>query len=311
LQRRLGAAGFAPAGAEAGVFCASTEAVLRHFQDQRGLRVTGVCDEECWRAIVESTWKLGDRLLVLSAPNLRGDDVGELQAALAKIGFDCGRVDGIFGPRTARALEDFQDNSGLLVDGVCGPATVRALSVLARQTGSGPGVSTVREFEATTQARTLADLRIAVGQFGGLGGLTRHLVQELRHRHATVAAQDEPDASIQSASANRFAAHVYVGFEAQPHTASSVHFYAVPQFESVGGRALAEAIAGQCSLWVPNWAPAVTGMRLPVLRETRMPAVVVTLGDVQHALDHADELVDAVVTALEQWAGAVRRSDRA
>ena len=53
-------------------------------------------------------------------------------------------VDGIFGPRTASALEDFQRNSGLLIDGVCGAITVRALQILARQTGTGPGVSTFR-----------------------------------------------------------------------------------------------------------------------------------------------------------------------
>jgi thiol-disulfide isomerase/thioredoxin len=33
LQRRLGAAGFPPAGAEAGFFCVSTEAALRSFQE--------------------------------------------------------------------------------------------------------------------------------------------------------------------------------------------------------------------------------------------------------------------------------------
>jgi N-acetylmuramoyl-L-alanine amidase len=230
---------------------------------------------------------------------------------LAKIGFDCGRVDGIFGPRTARALEDFQRNSGLFVDGVCGPYTVRALSVLARQTGSGPGVSTVRELEAlTAEARNLADLRIVVGQFGGLSGLTRHLIQELRQRSATVVANDELDASSQAAFANRFAAHVYVGFEAEANSGSAVHFYAVPQFESAGGRALAEAIAAECTLRVPSWAPVVTGMRLQVLRETRMPAVLVTLGDVQHALDHAGELVDGIVAALERWAGADRTRDQ-
>ena len=32
-------------------------------------------------------------------------------------------------------------------------------------------------------------------------------------------------------------------------------------------------------------------MRLPVLRETRMPAVLVTLGDVQRVVDHVPYLV--------------------
>ena len=303
MQRRLGAAGFAPVGVEAGFFCASTEQALRDFQRERGLRVIGSCDDETWRALVEASWKLGDRVLVLAAPNLRGDDVGELQAALARIGFDCGRVDGIFGPATGRALEDFQRNSGLLVDGICGPLTVRALQVLARQTGTGPGVSTVREFEAlSSTTRSLAELRVVIGQFGGLSTLSRRLVQALRLGSATVVASDEPDASAQAAAANRFAAHVYVGFEATGDSESNVQYYAVPQFESTGGRLLATAIAQHCSARLPGFDPAVRGMRLPVLRETRMPAVLLTLGDVRQAIDHAACLVNGITTALAEWA---------
>ena len=234
---------------------------------------------------------------------MRGDDVGELQATLGRIGFDCGRVDGIFGPRTASALEDFQRNSGLLIDGVCGPVTVRALQILARQTGTGPGVSTLRELEAlTSTARALTDLRVVVGQFGGLSSLSRRLVQALRQRSATVAASDEPDAAAQAAAANRFAANVYIGFEATTDSDSSIHFYAVPQFESAGGRLLATEIARECAAHIDGFAPAVRGMRLPVLRETRMPAVLVTLGDVQRVVDHSSYLVASVVAALESWA---------
>jgi N-acetylmuramoyl-L-alanine amidase len=239
---------------------------------------------------------------MLVAPNLRGDDVAELQSALARIGFDSGRVDGIFGPGTASALEDFQHNSGLNVDGVCGPATVRALEVLARQTGTGPGITALRELEAlTATARTLSELRIVVGQFGGLSALSRQLVQALRQRSATVVASDEPDAGVQAATANRFAATVYIGFESQAGPGSTIHYYAVPQFESAGGRALANRIAQCCAARAIDLDPQVEGMRLQVLRETRMPAVLVTLGAIQHALDHAPQIVHAVVEALEGW----------
>lgn len=242
-------------------------------------------------------------MLTLAAPNVRGDDVSELQAALARLGFDCGRVDGIFGPATLRALEDFQRNCGLYDDGVCGPDTVKALHVLARQTGSGPGVAVIRELEQLTAgARELADLRVLVGQFGGLSALARQLVQALRHRSATVNASDEPDASAQASAANRFAAHVYVGFEAGADPATTVHFYQVPQFESAGGRRLAEAIHARCSERTPLLVPEIAGMRLPVLRETRMPAVLITIGQVQEALDHSGELVAAIVGAIAAWA---------
>jgi N-acetylmuramoyl-L-alanine amidase len=240
---------------------------------------------------------------MLSVPNLRGDDVGDLQALLARIGFDSGRVDGIFGPSTAHAVSDFQHNSGLYVDGICGPDTIRALQVLNRQTGSGPGISALRELEQlTADARALADLRVVVGQFGGLSALTRQLVQALQHRSATVLTSDEPDASTQAAAANRFAATVYLGFESRPGAGPLVHYYRVPQFESAGGRALAERIAAACSARQGLERPGVEGMRLAVLRETRMPAVLFTVGSVQPTLDRSGELVDALVEALESWA---------
>ena len=77
---------------------------MRTFQSARGLRSDGVCDEQTWTALVEASWRLGDRLLFLTSPNLRGDDVAELQSRLGRLGFDCGRVDGILGPRTAASV---------------------------------------------------------------------------------------------------------------------------------------------------------------------------------------------------------------
>ncbi len=175
--------------------------------------------------------------------------------------------------------------------------------MLLRQTGSGPGITAVRELERLTAAsRSLAELRIVVGQFGGLSALSRRLIQALRQRSATVVATDEPDAAAQAAAANRFAATVYVGFESASDGRATIHYYAVPQFESAGGHALASGIADACRRRRVGIEPDVRGMRLPVLRETRMPAVLVTLGSVQPALDRANELVDAIVAALERWA---------
>lgn len=303
LQRRLTAAGHGPAGGELGMFCAATAAALSDFQRDRGLRETDTCDEDTWRAIVEATWKLGDRLLLLVAPNLRGDDVSELQSLLARLGFDSGRVDGIFGHQTHRAVTDFQQNSGMYVDGVCGHDTVRALHVLARQTGSGSGIAALREHEAlTASARSLADLRMVVGHFGGFASLSRQLVQALRHHSAAVVASDEPDAVIQASIANRFAANVYIGFEPMASAFAKVNYYAVPQFESARGRALATEIVARCSTAVSGFKPELQGMRLPVLRETKMTAVLLSLGPVSTVLDEGPPLVAAIVDAVEAWA---------
>lgn len=258
-------------------------------------------------ALVEASWRLGDRPLKLVAPNLRGDDVSTLQSRLGRLGFDCGRIDGIFGALTASALEDFQRNCGLDADGVCGAATARALDVNSSRTGSGPGVATIREIEQLgTVGATLRGLRVVVGQFGGLSSLTRSVAQELRSRGVKVIAVDEFDPSLQAAAANRHAANVYMGFEATATPRAIVAYYSTEVdgegFHSAGGRALACRLTEAIDAVGVLDDPRTVGMRLPVLRETRMTAVVCSLGPVQRVTDAASAVTDAVVDAMIAWA---------
>jgi len=235
---------------------------------------------------------------MFAAPQLRGDDIAELQDALNRLGFDCGRPDGIFGPATTAALHDFQRNGGLTIDGVCGPRTVRMLELLRRQTGSGPGVASVRESLGTTSS--LRTLRIVVGQFGGLSSITRSVTRALRLSGTSVMSTDEYEAGAQAAVANRFGADIYLGFEARSDERSLISYFSVPTFESRGGRTLSALLAaGWCTAAMP--VPEVKGMRLPVLRETRMPAVLCSLGPVCAAVDATDAVTEAVVTAVASW----------
>jgi N-acetylmuramoyl-L-alanine amidase len=300
LQRRLALAGFAQVTAEFGTYCRATEAAVGDFQEARGLRRTGICDDATWAALVEAGWKLGDRLLRLTSPNLRGDDVAVLQGELGRLGFDAGRADGIFGPKTARALREFQRSCGMSGDGVCGPDTVRLLLRLGRQSGHGPGVSSLREAE---QVRALPDIpscRLVIGQFGGLSSLARAAARAVRRLGAEVVVVDEPDALVHADAANRFQAHAYIGFEASFDEESTIEFYAVPQFESTAGRALAQLLA---AAWTPTLlhAPLVRGVRRPVLRETRMPAVCCRLGPVRRVVDEAPLLAEALADAVHAW----------
>ena len=57
----------------------------------------------------------------------QGDDVAELQEMLNARGYDCGKVDGIFGKGTEAAVKAFQRDNGLTVDGVVGRNTWAAL----------------------------------------------------------------------------------------------------------------------------------------------------------------------------------------
>ncbi len=115
-----------------------TESEIRSFQQNRGLSVTGLVDAVTARALEEARWKLGDRSLNYQETLLmRGDDVAALQSRLTEMGFDCGRVDGIYGSRTESAVKEFQKSVGATVDGKCGPATIIALIRLTKIVSGG------------------------------------------------------------------------------------------------------------------------------------------------------------------------------
>lgn len=59
-----------------------------------------------------------------------GEQVLQLQNALKLKGFDPGKVDGDFGPKTKAAVIDFQKKQGLSADGVAGPQTLEALKLV-------------------------------------------------------------------------------------------------------------------------------------------------------------------------------------
>ena len=82
-----------------------------------------------------------------------------------------------------------------------------------------------------------------------------------------------------------------------------ITYFAVPTFESVGGRTLATRIAEHLEQ-IMGHEPELLGMRLPVLRETRMPAVLCSLGPVRDVVDATDAIASALVSALESWAAS-------
>lgn len=154
---------------------------VRTFQQTRGLSITGVVNSVTMRALDEAQWKLGDRSLYLQpSPLLRGDDVATLQARLTEMGFDCGRVDGVFGAKTENSVREFQKSVGVAADGKCGPATITALIRLIR-TVSGGTPSILRE-SATQKDRgpSLANKVIVLDPScgGSERGICAHGVEE-------------------------------------------------------------------------------------------------------------------------------------
>jgi len=131
-------------GDELGVFGASTGDAVRDLQQQHGLPADGVVDHETWQVLIAASYRLGDRLLFRTRPMLRGEDVRELQLRLARIGFDPGLADGVFGADVERALLAFQSEVGLAADGIVGPETLEQLRRLHRDHHAAP-VSMARE----------------------------------------------------------------------------------------------------------------------------------------------------------------------
>ena len=75
IQRRLLALGFdlGPTGVD-GVFLGKTRDAVIAFQTGNGLSEDGVVGGETWAALVDATFKLGDRTLYLRLPHFHGRD---------------------------------------------------------------------------------------------------------------------------------------------------------------------------------------------------------------------------------------------
>ncbi len=142
----------------ADVFDEALDRAVRAFQQDRGLLVDGIVGPHTYRRLDEARWQLGDRVLTYrSGQPLAGDDVLALQRRVLELGFDVGRVDGVFGAQTERAVREFQRNIGVPDDGTCGPATLRALRRLNPLVSGG----------APNTLRTEARIREAGPQLAG------------------------------------------------------------------------------------------------------------------------------------------------
>jgi N-acetylmuramoyl-L-alanine amidase len=301
LHRRLAAAGV-PVATTAAVYSPDTEHAVSQFQRSRGLEPTGVCDAGTWNALVEAGYTLGERPLYHTSPMLRGDDVAELQRRVGSLGFDAGRVDGIYGPHTERAVADFQRNAGLPSDGIAGSHTIAELQRLSARADLSRPVMQVREEQSLRdQPRELSGFRIAIGEDGGLHALVHTAARLLRERGAVVLEEHHPDWSVQARNANEFGAQLFVAVCPADNATCEVSYFATEGYESPGGRRLAEL----CATVLPPACGAVTaelaGLRSPVLRETRMPAVRCRIGPPSAAVTRANRVANALVAAVGAW----------
>lgn len=300
LQRRLDALGFPTEGDPAGTYDTATAVAVRTFQTSRRLEATGDCDPLTWSALVESEHRLGERILCLRTPMMRGEDVAELQLRVGTLGFDSGRVDGIFGPQTQQAVGQFQRNAGIVFDQVCGPDTVEALRRLEGRGGSATVTSVRERVRLQRRPSDLQKLRVAVGAEAPGDPLATRLASQLAEHVGALLLLDG-DWSAQALAANHLDADVYLGATDTEHGSVEALYFATTGFESIGGRALAELVVRELPA-SPGWGIGVVrGMWHPILRETRAPAVLVRLGWAPETDQRLDLVATALHRALQRW----------
>lgn len=331
---RTNPSGGLPEPDRAEVFDRELEQQVRSFQRARGIAADGIVGSETWRQLVEAGYQLGDRLLWRTRNMMRGDDVVALQHRINLLGFDAGSEDGIFGPLTQTAVEEFQRNIGLVVDGVVGPSTLATLSRVQRDYQFGGVGIAAREREALRRlsgrgvigARVLIDPTrgrddpgaigpTGVAQFEICWSIANRLAARLQASGAVVdlsrGPRTTPTAAQRAGLANELAVDVVISIGlsalASPVArGASTYYFGTERFVSAGGQRLAEIV--QDAVTVGGWRPDCrTHMSTaPILRDTRMPAVIVEPGFLTSPLDERklrsgtwqDRLVDALATAV-------------
>ena len=282
-------------------FGPDTQEKLKDFQKFRGLKTSGVLDEITKAVLLEAAFKLGNRQLYLQSPMLKGDDVFELQTQLGKLGFDVGRVDGIFGPHTVNALIDFQKNFGLIEDGIAGHETVRNLQNIKYSETSGTQISKIKEIEnLRNQSTELKSRHLVVGHFGNSATLANATARLLRKKGAKVIDLNNSDEEIQAKTANGFGAEMYIGLQIENDSYCAVSYFKTKNSQSEGGFRL----ASHCSkaiTQIMNVKPLTSGMQLPILRATKMPAVVCALGPPGEVVEKTNEIATGLTKAISNW----------
>ncbi|PZR12288.1 MAG: hypothetical protein DI536_15400 [Archangium gephyra] len=119
VQKHLRAAGFDPQRTT-GRFDERTEGALKAFQSKSGLSPTGVVDAKTWKALQKS-------FILSSKPAAPAQTLGERSSAvkaseklLQRLGFNPGKIDGLFDKKTLAAVKAYEKKHELERDGAIG-----------------------------------------------------------------------------------------------------------------------------------------------------------------------------------------------
>lgn len=193
IQRRLRVMGYELA-VDGEYLQRTAEAVMR-FREAEGLAPGDFIDGQTWSALVDASFSLGDRVLYLRMPHFHGADVRSLQNILEVLGFGVGKIDGIFGAHTERAVRDFQLSVGIVDDGIAGSTTFGAIIRLKHAwEGKEPTSSESAHMGFARAAEALEKMEAC---FYGLDEIGRGVASRI----ANLARATSEDAHVMSADA--------------------------------------------------------------------------------------------------------------
>lgn len=181
VQTRLASLGYAidEHELEGSDYGASTAKAVSDFRVVSGLATGDEVDSVCWSALVDASYKLGDRTLYLRLPNFHGADVRALQQALNVLGFACGIDDGYFGPHTEAALQQFQENVGLFADGMAFQDTFNYIKRLHHVWKDKPSVVNIDSEARSGFARAVSVLEHVNVAVGGEDAIARNIASRI------------------------------------------------------------------------------------------------------------------------------------
>lgn len=181
VQTRLASLGYAidEHELEGSDYGASTAKAVSDFRVASGLATGDEVDSVCWSALVDASYRLGDRTLYLRLPNFHGADVRALQQALNVLGFACGIDDGYFGPHTEAALQQFQENVGLFADGMAFQDTFNYIKRLHHVWKDKPSVVNIDSEARSGFARAASVLEHVNVAVGGEDAIARNIASRI------------------------------------------------------------------------------------------------------------------------------------
>lgn len=133
-----------------GVTGSNTENAIMKFQKANKLTADGVVGNGTSKLLLAAAAKSTKSVSVSS----NALSIKEIQAALKKLGYFTGTVDGITGSKTEAAIKKFQKANKLTADGVIGTTTKNKLVAAASSSSTAPKTSTVKVSTTTTAKDT-------------------------------------------------------------------------------------------------------------------------------------------------------------